>query len=150
MVACGAMDTGKSTLCRMLLNWAVRGGLTGACARRRPLFVDTDVGQNSITVPGTLAACTVDTVAAVGTADTQHQQRELLRSAPLCLWFGGISPSENTVLFRFLLDVLAAYCKQKMASDPLCLLFKEMERDIPLPLYSSSSSPLLALASSHV
>ena len=121
VVVCGAMDTGKSTLCRMLLNWAVRGGLAGAGPRRRPLFVDTDVGQNGITVPGALAACPVDTVAPVGAAAEAHRAHELLRAAPLCLWFGGISPSENTVLFRFLLDVLAEYCKQKMAADPICL-----------------------------
>lgn len=34
----GPTDIGKSTLCRMLLNYAVRLG-------RRPIFVDLDVGQ---------------------------------------------------------------------------------------------------------
>ena len=34
----GPSDVGKSTLCKMLLNWAVR-------MNRRPLFADLDVGQ---------------------------------------------------------------------------------------------------------
>ena len=34
----GPTDVGKSTLCRLLLNYAVRVG-------RRPTFVDIDVGQ---------------------------------------------------------------------------------------------------------
>ena len=34
----GPVDVGKSTLCQLLLNYAVRMG-------RRPVFVDLDVGQ---------------------------------------------------------------------------------------------------------
>lgn len=41
----GPTDVGKSTLCRILLNYAARLG-------RKPVFVDLDVGQNSIGVPG--------------------------------------------------------------------------------------------------
>ena len=43
----GPMDVGKSTVCRLLLNYAVRMG-------RRPIFVDLDVGQGQISVPGTI------------------------------------------------------------------------------------------------
>lgn len=43
----GPLDVGKSTLCRLLLNYAVRMG-------RRPIFVDLDVGQGQISVPGTV------------------------------------------------------------------------------------------------
>lgn len=46
----GPVDVGKSTLCRILLNYAVRMGGQG----RRPIFVDLDVGQGSISVPGTI------------------------------------------------------------------------------------------------
>lgn len=34
----GPVDVGKSTLCQLLLNYAVRMG-------RRPVFVDLDIGQ---------------------------------------------------------------------------------------------------------
>lgn len=44
-----AADVGKSTLCKILLNYAVRAGWA-------PTFVDMDIGQGSITVPGCIAA----------------------------------------------------------------------------------------------
>eukprot|EP00111_Clytia_hemisphaerica_P004309 TCONS_00012301-protein len=53
VMICGPVDVGKSTLSRILLNYAVRMG-------RRPLFVDLDVGQGSIAVPGTMGALLVD------------------------------------------------------------------------------------------
>jgi hypothetical protein len=47
-LACCA-DVGKSTLCKILLNYAVRAGWA-------PTFADMDIGQGSITVPGCIAA----------------------------------------------------------------------------------------------
>ena len=117
-VVCGNIDCGKSTLCRMLLNWAVRAGCTGDCSGRRPLFVDTDVGQNTLAIPGALAARVVEEVAPINTAE---QQACLPEGAQLNLWFGTTSPSGNATLYMFLIDVLAAYCRQKMSADPLCL-----------------------------
>ena len=122
VVVCGGIDCGKSTICQMLLNWAVRAGCTGDCSRRLPIYVDTDVGQNGITVPGSLAARTVDNVTPVGVEDTERQQRELPQNAPLSLWFGSTSPSDDCVLFLQQLQLLASYCAQKMKMDPLCLL----------------------------
>merc|ERR1719320_1052438 len=43
----GPTDVGKSTVCRLLLNYAVRLG-------RKPIYVDLDVGQGSIAVPGSV------------------------------------------------------------------------------------------------
>lgn len=43
----GPCDVGKSTVTRILLNYAVR-------MRRRPILVDLDVGQGQISVPGTI------------------------------------------------------------------------------------------------
>jgi polyribonucleotide 5'-hydroxyl-kinase len=54
VVVVGPTDVGKSTLCRMLLNWAVRAG-------HQPTYVDLDVGQGTITAPGCLAATPVET-----------------------------------------------------------------------------------------
>lgn len=48
----GPTDVGKSTLCRLLLNYAVRMG-------RRPIFVDLDVGQGQISVPGTIGEAAI-------------------------------------------------------------------------------------------
>lgn len=52
----GPTDVGKSTLCRILCNYAVRKG-------RSPIFVDLDVGQNCLTVPGSISAAIVDQLA---------------------------------------------------------------------------------------
>jgi len=43
----GSPNVGKSTVCRMLVNWAARLG-------RTPILVDLDVGQNQISLPGTI------------------------------------------------------------------------------------------------
>ena len=47
LMVVGPTDVGKSTLCRLLLNYAVRMG-------RRPIFVDLDVGQGHVSIPGTI------------------------------------------------------------------------------------------------
>lgn len=51
----GPTDVGKSTVSKILLNYAVRmGGLS-----RRPIFVDLDVGQGHISIPGTIGECEI-------------------------------------------------------------------------------------------
>ena len=47
VLVAGPTDVGKTTLCRILLNYAVRSA-------RTPVFVDLDLGQSSITVPGNI------------------------------------------------------------------------------------------------
>lgn len=49
----GEADSGKSTLANILAAYAVRLG-------RCPTFVDLDVGQGMITVPGGIAAAALD------------------------------------------------------------------------------------------
>lgn len=49
----GESDSGKSTLANILAAYAVRLG-------RCPTFVDLDVGQGMITVPGGIAAAALD------------------------------------------------------------------------------------------
>lgn len=43
----GPTDVGKSTVSRILLNYAVRMG-------RAPVYVDLDVGQGQISIPGAI------------------------------------------------------------------------------------------------
>jgi hypothetical protein len=54
VVVAGPTDVGKSTLCRLLLNWGVRAGAA-------PTYVDLDVGQGTVTAPGCLAATPIET-----------------------------------------------------------------------------------------
>lgn len=53
MIVVGPTDTGKSTLSRMLVSWAAKQGW-------KPTFVDLDIGQGSITIPGCIAASPIE------------------------------------------------------------------------------------------
>ncbi|KAG7172717.1 CLP1-like, partial [Homarus americanus] len=77
----GPGDVGKSTLCRILLNYAVRMG-------RRPVFVDLDVGQGSIAIPGTIVYN-----------------------------FGHLAPSSNPTLYNILVSRMAATVQDKMVAN---------------------------------
>ncbi len=53
VILVGPTDSGKSSIARILLSYAARRG-------HEPTYVDLDVGQGSITVPGAVAAVPVD------------------------------------------------------------------------------------------
>ncbi|RYR54021.1 hypothetical protein Ahy_A06g029272 isoform F [Arachis hypogaea] len=53
VIVVGPTDSGKSTLSRMLLSWAAKQG-------SKPTFVDLDIGQGSITIPGCIAATPIE------------------------------------------------------------------------------------------
>ena len=81
----------RTTLCRMLLNWAVRAG-------RLPFYVDLDVSQNSISLPGTISALVVERTAQVEEGFNLDSQ--------IAYHFGYKTPAENPVLYRRLITVL--------------------------------------------
>jgi len=87
----GPDDVGKTTLCRMLLNWAVRAG-------RLPIFVDLDVSQNCISLPGTISAVVAERTASVEEGFNIDSQ--------ISYHFGYKTPAENPVLYRRLISVL--------------------------------------------
>lgn len=75
----------------MLLNWAVRAG-------RLPIYVDLDVNQNLISLPGTMSAVVVERTALIEEGfniDTQ-----------IAYHYGYKNPAENPVLYRRLITVL--------------------------------------------
>jgi polynucleotide 5'-kinase involved in rRNA processing len=49
----GPTDSGKSTISKILIGYATRKG-------HSPTYVDLDIGQGSITIPGAIAAVTMD------------------------------------------------------------------------------------------
>ncbi|KAL3844252.1 hypothetical protein ACJIZ3_001655 [Penstemon smallii] len=53
VIVVGPTDSGKSTLSRMLLSWAAKQGW-------KPTFVDLDIGQGTITIPGCIAATPIE------------------------------------------------------------------------------------------
>ncbi|RLA85840.1 MAG: AAA family ATPase, partial [Deltaproteobacteria bacterium] len=77
VVVLGASDTGKTTLCRFLLQEALGKGLRSA-------YIDADVGQSVIGPPTTLGMVLL------------REQRDLLDPVPLCLYFlGATSPAQE-------------------------------------------------------
>ncbi|WKX98749.1 hypothetical protein Q1695_013993 [Nippostrongylus brasiliensis] len=99
----GPTDVGKTTVCRILCNYAVRQG-------RSPVYIDLDVGQGSISVPGTIGALFINK-----TADVVEG---FDRSKPLVYNFGHISPGENLPLYDLLVKELADSVTARCATHP--------------------------------
>lgn len=98
----GPTDVGKTTLCRIFLNYAVRLG-------RRPIYVDLDVGQGGIAIPGTIGALLVERPAPVAEGFSQQ--------APLVYHFGHTSPSENDVFYNVLISKLAETTLERLQAN---------------------------------
>lgn len=98
----GPSDVGKSTLSRILLNYGVRMG-------RRPIFVDLDVGQGHVGVPGSLGALLVERPADVVSGFSQQ--------APLVFHYGHKSPSINIALCKLLVTGLADVCRERLQAN---------------------------------
>uniref|UniRef100_A0A0K2UR56 Protein CLP1 homolog n=1 Tax=Lepeophtheirus salmonis TaxID=72036 RepID=A0A0K2UR56_LEPSM len=99
----GPTDVGKSTLCRLFLNYAVRMG-------RRPIYVDLDVGQGSISLPGTIGSILVERPASI-------DENGFSQNAPLVYHFGQKSPGQNTKLYKLLVSKLSQVVRQRLDSN---------------------------------
>ncbi|CAB3403119.1 unnamed protein product [Caenorhabditis bovis] len=88
----GPTDVGKSTVSRILCNYAVRQG-------RTPIFVDIDVGQTSVGPPGTIGALHIQK-----TADVVDGFE---KSSPLVYNFGHLAPNANLSLYETLVKEMA-------------------------------------------
>nr|CAB3231681.1 polyribonucleotide 5'-hydroxyl-kinase Clp1 [Phallusia mammillata] len=92
ILVCGPQDVGKSTVGRLLINYAVRLG-------RKPTLIDLDVGQGGVSIPGTVGALTVERPAdPVDGFDLK---------VPLVYHFGHTSPNGNIKLYEVLISRLA-------------------------------------------
>ncbi|XP_035904676.1 protein CLP1 homolog [Anopheles stephensi] len=98
----GPMDVGKTTLCRIFLNYAVRLG-------RRPIYVDLDVGQGGIAIPGTIGALLVERPAPVAEGFSQQ--------APLVYHYGHSSPSSNSTFYDVLISKLAETTLERLQAN---------------------------------
>lgn len=98
----GPTDVGKSTVCKILLNYAVRMG-------RRPIYVDLDVGQGAISCPGTMGALLVERPATIEDGFSQK--------APLIYSFGHTSPGGNDKLYRVLVSRLAMVTRDRLDAN---------------------------------
>lgn len=100
----GPTDSGKTSTCRILLSYAVRRG-------RTPAFVDLDVGQGSITVPGVISATPVEKSSLTVLEGFRH-------SVPLSYFYGDVTLSGNPELFKRLVRRLAETLNTRI-TDPL-------------------------------
>ncbi|BDA46117.1 Protein CLP1 homolog [Coccomyxa sp. Obi] len=98
----GPVDAGKSTLGKILLNYAVRAGWA-------PTAVDLDIGQGSITVPGCLAGTPVEAPIDV--------EEGLPTEVPLVYYYGHQTPSDNPDLYKFLVERLADVLSRRANVD---------------------------------
>ncbi|CAD5333521.1 unnamed protein product [Arabidopsis thaliana] len=102
VIIVGDIDSGKSTLAKMLLNWAVKDGW-------KPTFVDLNVGQSSITIPGTIAAAPIKML--VDPVEGFPLDKALVH------YFGHTNPSENLRLYRSLVEELARELKEEFSAN---------------------------------
>ncbi|KAJ1663079.1 Cleavage polyadenylation factor subunit clp1 [Coemansia sp. RSA 1813] len=101
----GPEDSGKTSLARILLNYAVRQSET-------PMYVDLDPRDASVTVPGTLSATPI-----THTIDIEAGFMGGEPASPLVWQFGHESPAENQALFNQLVDCMAESINRRLDVD---------------------------------
>lgn len=105
VVIAGSVDVGKSTMCRILLNYAIR-------MNRRLCYVETDVGQGSVCIPGTMGIVPIETPADPVEGFTNLQ--------PMIFHYGHTSPSPNVKLFTAIVSQLAQVYEKKCQTNNKC------------------------------
>jgi polyribonucleotide 5'-hydroxyl-kinase len=103
VLVAGPVDSGKSTLTQILLNYALRLG-------EKPTHVDLDVGQNSLSVPGAVAASPLD-------MNCLSVEDGYVLTNPLVHFFGHTSMADNADHFRHVLRQLARAVKRRLEDD---------------------------------
>ncbi|KAL6960711.1 Protein CLP1 [Sarracenia purpurea var. burkii] len=102
VIVVGPTDSGKSTLTKMLLSWAAKQGW-------KPTFVDLDIGQGSITIPGCIAATPIE----MPIDPVEGVPLEM----PLVYFYGHATPSVNTDLYKVLVKELAQILEKQFAGN---------------------------------
>lgn len=102
-----ARNVGKSTVCRILLNYATRRG-------RAPIFVDLDPDQGHIGLPGTIGALSIE-------SPIDIEAGLSLRSSML-MHFGHTKPSADNegksgLLYKSLIENMAKVVHSKLEQD---------------------------------
>ncbi|KAI5069276.1 hypothetical protein GOP47_0015577 [Adiantum capillus-veneris] len=103
VIVVGPTDSGKSSLSKMLLGWTSKQG-------RKPLFVDLDLGQNALTIPGTISAIFVD--------EPVDPVNGFPLEAPLVYFYGHTSPKGNPDLYKSLMTELAHSSVSQLKRHP--------------------------------
>ena len=104
----GQSDCGKTCLSKILLNYAVK-------MQQKPLFVDLDVSEGSISLAGTLTAATIS--APIDPEEEFGFTPVTSNRAPICYYYGSEDCYENTTAYVALMKQLAQSCEKKNAVD---------------------------------
>ncbi|CAA6672592.1 unnamed protein product [Spirodela intermedia] len=100
--SCWAHRFRKSSLCKMLLSWACKPSW-------KPTFVDLDIGQGSITIPGCIAATPVEMPI--------DPVEGIPLEKPLVYFYGHTTPSINVELYKVLVKELAQTLEKQFTSN---------------------------------
>ncbi|KAB2613926.1 CLP1-like protein [Pyrus ussuriensis x Pyrus communis] len=87
VIVVGPTDSGKSTLSKMLLSWAAK-------KEWKPTFVDLDIGQGAITIPGCIAATPIEMPI--------DPVEGIPLDIPLVYFYGHTTPSHESLKIHFL------------------------------------------------
>ncbi|URE28332.1 Pre-mRNA cleavage complex II protein Clp1 [Musa troglodytarum] len=102
VIVVGPTDSGKSSLCKMLLSWACKLGW-------KPTYVDLDIGQGSITIPGCIAATPVEMPIDV--------MEGIPLEMPIVYFYGHTTPSANGDLYKVLVKELAGTLERQFSGN---------------------------------
>nr|DAD34793.1 TPA_asm: hypothetical protein HUJ06_005433 [Nelumbo nucifera] len=103
VIVVGPTDSGKSTLSAMLLSWAAKQGW-------KPTFVDLDIGQGFITIPGCIAATPIEMPI--------DPVEGIPLDMPLVYFFGHTTPRyANADLYKVLVKELSRTLERQFAGN---------------------------------
>ncbi|KAI8589633.1 Pre-mRNA cleavage complex II protein Clp1-domain-containing protein [Geranomyces variabilis] len=104
----GPADVGKTSLAKILLNYAVKQG-------RKPIFVDIDPNEGSISLPGTVAATAIGRP--IDMEEELSASSATTGTSPLTYYYGYPSPLDKPKLFGALVGRLASIVDRKMSES---------------------------------
>ncbi|KAJ9052734.1 Cleavage polyadenylation factor subunit clp1, variant 2 [Entomophthora muscae] len=109
----GPKDSGKSSLAKILLSYAVRQG-------REPVFIALDPNEGSITMPGCLSAIPLkhqlDVELGMANVLSATSEDDAVPQ-PLVYYYGYPSPADNIKLYHIQVDRLGEMLNKRLESD---------------------------------
>ncbi|KAH7107704.1 Pre-mRNA cleavage complex II protein Clp1-domain-containing protein [Auriculariales sp. MPI-PUGE-AT-0066] len=118
----GPEGAGKTSLCKILTNYAVRMGVP-----RSPVLVNLDPSEGGWSAPGALSACSITQPLHTSTptcpfGTTASSAPTIMASSalvPLVYWFGHKEPRRNNKLMDHLIETLGAAVDARLQDDDL-------------------------------
>lgn len=95
ILVCGANQSGKSSTCKTLINYALKHG-------SNPIFVDLDTDNNDLVPPGCIGACMIRENFASNPMPQQDVSEETV-----CLFIGSTSINLNHEIYNKQINYMA-------------------------------------------